>query len=106
MPPPHGHGQASDVVSTVARNAAVVRKPGGPRQRRLDRRLAGDAAGPGGHHHHARGHVDSLLDIVGDEDDGRPGLGPERQDVVGQGAAGDLVQRRERLVEQQQRADR
>ena len=38
---------------------------------------------------------------MGDEDDCRPPLGPEREQVVGKLPAGDLVQRRERLVEQQ-----
>ena len=86
-----------------ARKASVVRKPVGAGQGGVDRRsLPARRPGPAAHHHHAGGHIDRLLHIVGDEDDGRPGLGPERQHVVGEAAAGDLVQRREGLVQKQQ----
>ena len=93
--------QLGETARRRARKASVVRKPGGRGDRAVDGELAGDAAGPGRHHHDAAGHVDRLLDVVGDEDDRRPLLGPERQHVVGELAAGDLVERRERLVEQQ-----
>ena len=48
------------------------------------------------------GHVDGLLDVVGDEEDAGFGLGPEGKDVVDDLAPGEGVERGEGLVEQQQ----
>ena len=94
---------AAETVSAVSRKLGSARKRGG---RGRGPRTAASAAmrpGPARQDHHPRGHVDRLLDVVGDEDDGRVELPPTaRSTSSARRAAGDLVQGGERLVEQQQ----
>ena len=82
--------KGNEVVLNESLNVVLVR----------DGDLAGEEARTPGHHHDPRGHVDGLLHVVGHEYDGRPSIRPQPQNVVGQGAAGDLVQGREGFVEQ------
>ena len=71
--------------------------------RALERHVddVGDAARPRGHDDHAVGEQDRLGDVVGDEHRGGLGLLVDLQQLDVQPLAGDLVDRRERLVEQQ-----
>ena len=59
--------------------------------------------GPGAHHHDPGRQEDRLRDRVGHEDDRRPGLLPDPQDLRVHPFAGHLVERPERLVHQQDR---
>src|SRR3954452_20229684 len=52
----------------------------------------------GGHDHHAVGQRDRLLEIVGDEDDRRARVLPQREQLVGHDRARLHVERAERLV--------
>ena len=61
----------------------------------------GDAARPRAHHHHAVGEEDGLVDRVGDQDDGGPGIEPDFLDQPVHLLAGEGVERAERLVHQQ-----
>src|SRR5437879_6159021 len=56
---------------------------------------------PGGEHDHLVSERDRLFEIVGDEEDGLPGLLPELQQLVLHDLAGLHVERAERLVHQQ-----
>ena len=73
------------------------------RVRQVDVDGAGDPAGPRAHDDHARGQEDRLRDRVGDEDDGRAELLPDREQLEVQPLARHLVERAERLVHQQER---
>jgi hypothetical protein len=57
----------------------------------------------GGQHQHPLAQVDRLVDVVRDEQDGHPEPPPQRADQVLQVRAGLRVDRRERLVHQQDR---
>ena len=74
------------------------------RMRKVDRDFRGDAAGIGRQHEDAVGHQHRFLDVVGDHQDrlGRhaPFL-PQIEQVGAQGLRGQHVERRERLVHQQ-----
>src|SRR5882757_5564875 len=74
------------------------------RLRDADGPLAADPAGPRRHQHDALGEPYRLPDVVGHEDHRQVGLGPDPAQLVVQHIAGDGVQRRERLVHQQQLA--
>src|SRR5215471_19044869 len=69
---------------------------------RVDQELGEDAAGPRGHYHDPLREIDRLEYRMGDEDDGLAQRLPERQQVVVEAKARDLVERGERLVHQQQ----
>ncbi len=75
-------------------------------QRTLARQVALDhlhhPPGPGGHHHDAGGEKHRLVDGMGDEDAGEPGARPKLVQMQIEPVAGDLIQRAERLVHQQQ----
>ena len=58
-------------------------------------------AGPGGHHDDLVGERDRLLQVVGDEHDGGAGARPQLQQLVLHQRPGLHVERRERLVHQQ-----
>ena len=60
-----------------------------------------DAAGPLRKHQHAVGELGGLLDVVGDEDDRAGARGERMHQFPAQPQAGLVVQRRERLVHQQ-----
>src|SRR5215831_16529298 len=70
---------------------------------RVDRELGEEAAGPRGHYHDPLRQIDRLEHRMGDEDDGLAQRLPERQQVVVEAKARDLVERGERLVHQQER---
>src|SRR3954467_8577129 len=74
------------------------------RLRDVDRPLARDPAGAGGQQDHALRMPYGLADVVCDEQDGDPGLGPDPGDLVVQHVPRDGVEGRERLVPQQQGA--
>ena len=61
-----------------------------------------DPPGSAAHHHDLRGEVDRLRHGVGDEESGELLLGEESDQLVVEPLAGDLVERAERLVEQEQ----
>ena len=61
----------------------------------------GDTARPWAHHHHTVGQEDGLVDRVGDQHDGGPGIEPDLLDQPVHFLAGECVQRAERLVHQQ-----
>ena len=67
----------------------------------------GEASGTGGHHDHAVGEIDGLVDVVGDEHH-RPSLAiPRIEQLILHLNAGQRVERAERLVHQQNgRVDR
>src|SRR5215469_5718743 len=69
---------------------------------RVDQKLGEDATGPRGHYHDPLREIDRLEHRVGDEDDGLAQQLPERQQVVVEAKARDLVERGERLVHQQE----
>ena len=69
------------------------------RQRVLDD-LGQHRAGAVGHQHDAVGEIDRLVDVVGDHEHGLAGLQADAAHLVLQGAAGERVERRERLVHQ------
>jgi hypothetical protein len=73
----------------------------GARLGRLDPDVSADAARPLRHHDHALRQIDGFEHRVGDEDHGLVQLAPQRQQVVVEAEAGDLVECRERLVHQQ-----
>ena len=60
-----------------------------------------DPARPRAHEHHAVSKQDGLFHGVGDEDDGRPLLLPDREQLLLEQAARLLVERAERLVHEQ-----
>ena len=68
--------------------------------RKMDHRLVRDDAFV--HHQHAIGQQERLLDVVGDQQHGAPVQRPQVGDLRLRGQPGQRVQRRERLVEQQQ----
>jgi hypothetical protein len=68
---------------------------------RIDRKLGEDAAGPPRHHDNPLRKVDRLEHRMGDEDDGLAQIAPQRQQIVIEPKPRDLVERRERLVHQQ-----
>ncbi len=109
-------GVCSELMSLTAphRTAPARPKPRGnsrhrrrrfeiprPRLGGVDADLGADAAGPRRHHHHALRQIHRLEHRMGDEDDGLAQVAPQRQQIVVEAKAGDLVQRRERLVHQQ-----
>src|SRR5262245_31226377 len=69
----------------------------------IDQKLGEDAAWPRGHYDDPLGEIDRLEHRMGDEDDGLAQRLPERQEVVVEAKARDLVERGERLVHQQER---
>src|SRR5258708_12299743 len=69
---------------------------------RVDRELREDAAGPRGHHDDPLREINRLEHRMGDEHDRLAQRLPERQQVVVQAKARDLVERGERLVPQQE----
>ena len=71
------------------------------RPRQVDLDLVEDAAGARAHHHDAVGEHDRLVDVMGDQDQGRLGVGPQIEQMVLQIGAGKSIERGERLVEQQ-----
>ena len=70
--------------------------------RQVDREIGGDTARPRGHDRDAGRQVDRFEDAVGDEDDRRRAALPQPQQVVVERQPRDLVERGERLVEQQE----
>jgi hypothetical protein len=77
----------------------VLRSPG---NRSVDGDLAHDPARPRREDRDAGGQIGRFVDAVGNEDDGEPLAPPEVEQLVVQTPAGDLVERRERLVQQQE----
>ena len=73
------------------------------RKRRVDRELGEHPAGPRSHHHDPLREVDQLEHRMGDEHHGLAQRLPQRQEVVVEAKARDLVERGERLVHQQER---
>src|SRR6201993_1891269 len=73
------------------------------RIRRVDQELGEDPAGPRGHHDDPLREIDRFEHRMGDEHDGLAQRLPERQQVVVEAKARDLVERRERLPPQQER---
>ena len=69
------------------------------RQRVLDD-LGQHRARAVGHQHDAVGEIDRLVDVMRDHEHGLSGLDADAADLVLQGAAGERVERRERLVHQ------
>src|SRR5262245_7830341 len=69
---------------------------------RIDRKLGEDTAWPPRHHDDPLRKVDRLEYRMGYEDDGLPQRLPEPREVVVEAKARDLVERRKRLVHQQQ----
>src|SRR5215469_15375469 len=69
---------------------------------RVDQELGEDATGPRGHYHDPLREIDRLEHRMGDEDHGLAQRLPERQQVVVEAKARDLVERGERLVHQQE----
>src|SRR5499427_8564425 len=69
---------------------------------RVDQKLGEDAAGPRGHYHDSLREIDRLEHRMGDKDHGLAQRLPERQQVVVEAKARDLVERGERLVHQQE----
>src|SRR5215470_11506632 len=69
---------------------------------RVDQELGEDAAGPRGHHDDPLREIDRLEHRMGDEDDRLAQRLPERQQIVVEAKARDLVERGERLVYQQE----
>ena len=74
----------------------------GARIGRIDRELGEHAAGPRRHHDDAARQIDRLEHRMGDEDHGLAHRSPQLQQIVVELEAGDLVERGERLVHQQQ----
>src|SRR6202040_1165060 len=72
------------------------------RIRRVDQELGEDPAGPRGHHDDPLREIDRLEHRMGDENDGLAHRLPERQQIVVEAKACDLVERGERLVHQQE----
>src|SRR6266700_8102447 len=72
------------------------------RIRRVDQELGEDAAGPRGHHDDPLREIDRLEYGMGNEDDRLAQRLPERQQVVVEAKARDFVERRKRLVHQQE----
>ena len=93
--------------SVSGRDAAEMRVFGRGAEQRVARigRLAAQvghhAAGPRRHHDDALREIDRLEHRMGDEHRGEAVLPPQRQQVVVEPVARDLVERRERLVHQQ-----
>ena len=130
MPPPHpspasGRGSApSSPLELLPFQPSPARDRGGQRvrdqpavarivgrgaeafiawKRRVNRELGEHPAGPRRHHHDPLREVDRLEHRMGDEHHGLAQRLPQRQEVVVEAKARDLVERGERLVHQQQR---
>src|SRR5262245_51351951 len=69
---------------------------------RVDQELGEDASGPRGHYHDPLREIDRLEHRMGDEHDGLAERLPERQQVIVEAKARDLVERRKRLVHKQE----
>src|ERR1700745_2020133 len=67
----------------------------------IDRHFGLDPPGPGGHHQHARAEKDRLLDVVGHEQHGLALALPDAKQKLLHQRAGLVVERAERLVEQE-----
>ena len=85
--------RVADLVGALVRAA----RPSAPDVDDVD-----DAARARRHHHDPVGEEHGLGDRVGDEEDGGAGLGADPHQLVLHPLAGDLVERAERLVHQQQ----
>src|SRR4051812_46092049 len=72
-----------------------------PRLRDVDEPLVDDPARPRRHQHDPLAEPDRLPDVVRDEEDRHAGLPPDAGDLVVHDVAGDGVERRERLVHEQ-----
>ena len=72
------------------------------RPRKVDRDRVEDASGPRAHHHDDVGEIDRLGEAMRNEEHGLAGLLPDVEQVVAHAGAGLLVERRERLVHQDQ----
>src|SRR4051812_18028692 len=83
----------------VGRGAAVLRPAG---NRSVDGDLSHDPPRPRRKDGDAGGQVGRFVDAVGDEDDGEALAAPEVEELVVQPPAGDLVERREGLVEEEE----
>ena len=88
---------------TTSWNAGVVLHGRRAWPGQVDGPLGGDAPGAGGHDHHPVAEDRRLGHRVGDEQDRRAGLLPQLEQQVAHVGAGDLVERGERLVHQQDR---
>src|SRR5262249_43537978 len=97
-----GAGQSFRDVTAVADVIGGSAEAFVARIGRVDRKLGEDAARPPRHHDYALGKIDGLEHTMADEDDGLAQRTPEREQVVVEAKAGDLVERGKRLVHQQE----
>ena len=74
-----------------------------PRPRQCDLEYFADLAGPRAHHHDAVGERDRFGDAVGDEEHGLLRFTPDAQQLITHPGAGDLIERTEGLVHEQER---
>ena len=102
-PPPHRGGQRVRDQPAVARIVGRGAEAFIAWKRRVNRELGEHPAGPRRHHHDPLREVDRLEHRMGDEHHGLAQRLPQRQEVVVEAKARDLVERGERLVHQQQR---
>jgi len=70
--------------------------------RQVDGQLGRNAAGPRRHNGDPGRQINRFENAVSDENDGRPAVGPQPQQIIVERHSGDLVEGGERLVEQQQ----
>ena len=83
-------------LDEIERRGLAVARP-----RQIDRDLIENSAGSRAHHHDAIGQHDCLIDVMGDQHQSRLGVGPQIEQMILQVGAGESVERRERLVEQE-----
>src|SRR5882757_3087955 len=94
-----------EVISTYTRSERTeARIERMPRMRQIDRDLADDTAGVRGEDQEAIAHLHRLLDVMSHHQHGLDGhlpLAPEVEKIVAQRLGGQDIERRERLVHQQ-----
>ena len=100
-----GHGavqRRARAPAEFAHRRGLARKLSSRSRRRVDRDLGDDPARARRHHDDAGRQIDALVDRVGDEDDRAAEFALQAQEVVVELEAGDLVERREGLVHEEE----
>ena len=84
------------MLDDLERWRGAIARPG-----EIDANFLEQPAGPRTHHHDAVRQHHRFIDVVSNEDQCRAGVGPQIEEMILQIGAGEGIERRERLVEQE-----
>jgi len=90
-------GNLAAIAGVFDRGAKIL----APRLRRVYTKLGTEAAGPRCHHDYALRQIHRLEYRMRDEDDGLAQIAPQREQIVVEPETGDLVERGERFIHQE-----